>query len=321
MKIFSTVLLFACAAMAGPLVLAQSYPDRPVRIIIPFPPGGATDTLARVVSLKMGKTLGQPIVVENRAGATGAIGSDVIAKASPDGYNLLLATASTHSIAPAINSRLPYDAARDFTPIAQLGSAAAILLVPNNSPAKTVQNLVDIARQDPGRLNYGSSGKGSYSHLVAAVFQGKTDTVMTHIPYKGTAAVIPDMVGGSIDFMFESIPVALPRVRDGQLRALGVTSPKRTALAPEFPAIAETVPGFESVIWYGLYGPKGLPQDIVQRINAAANQALEDPEVKAQFKRLGIDPAGGTPQQFAQIVAADSAKWKRIAADLKVTLD
>jgi len=321
MKFFSTVLLFACAFMGGSLAQAQSYPDRPVRIIIPFPPGGATDTLARVVSLKMGKTLGQSIVVENRAGATGAIGSDAIAKAAPDGYNLLLATSSTHAIAPAINSRLPYDAARDFTPIAQLGSAAAILLVPNNSPAKTVQNLVDIAHKSPGRLNYGSSGKGSYSHLVAAIFQAKTKTFMTHIPYKGTAAVIPDMIGGSIDFMFESIPVALPRVREGQLRALGVTSPKRTQLAPEFPAIAETVPGFESLVWYGLYGPKGLPDDILQRINAAANQALDDPEVKAQFTRLGIDPAGGTPQQFTQMVAADLTKWKRIATDLKVTLE
>ena len=295
MKLLPTVLLFAWAAVGGSLAHAQSYPDRPVRIIIPFPPGGATDTLARVVSLKMGKTLGQTIIVENRSGATGAIGSDAIAKAAPDGYNLLLATSSTHAIAPANNSRLPYDAARDFTPIAQLGSAAAILLVPHNSSGKTVQNLVDIARKSPGRLNYGSSGKGSYSHLVAAIFQAKTHTFMTHIPYKGTAAVIPDMIGGSIDFMFESIPVALPRVREGQLRALGVTSSKRTPLAPELPAIAETVPGFESLVWYGLYGPKGLPNDILQRINAAANQALDDPEVKAQFTRLGIDPAGGTP--------------------------
>ena len=307
--------------MGGSWAHAQSYPDRPVRIIIPFPPGGATDTLARVVSLKMGKTLGQTIIVENRAGATGAIGSDAIAKAAPDGYNLLLATSSTHAIAPAINSRLPYDAVRDFTPIAQLGSAAAILLVPNNSPAKTVQDLVDIAHKSPGRLNYGSSGKGSYSHLVAAIFQAKTNTFMTHIPYKGTAAVIPDMIGGSIDFMFESIPVALPRVREGQLRALGVTSPKRIPLAPEFAAIAETAPGFESLVWYGLYGPKGLPDDILQRINAAANQALDDPEVKAQFTRLGIDPAGRTPQQFTQMVAADLNQWKRIATDLKVTLE
>lgn len=321
MKALSTALLLALAALASPLGYAQSFPDRPVRIIIPFPPGGATDTLARVVSQKMAKTLGQPVVIENRAGATGAIGSDAIAKAVPDGYNLLLATSSTHVIAPAINPRLPYDAARDFTPIAHLGSAAAMLLVPNNSPAKTVRNLIDIAAKNPGRLNYGSSGKGSYSHLVAAIFQAKTNTFMTHIPYKGTAAVVPDMIGGSIDFMFESIPVALPRVREGQLRALGVTSPKRTALAPEFPAVAETVPGFESVIWYGLYGPKGMPEDVVQRISAAANQALDDAEVKAQFARLGIDPAGGTAQQFAQMVAADTVKWKRIASELKVSLD
>lgn len=321
MKALSTALLLALAALASPLGYAQSFPDRPVRIIIPFPPGGATDTLARVVSQKMAKTLGQPVVIENRAGATGAIGSDAIAKAVPDGYNLLLATSSTHVIAPAINPRLPYDAARDFTPIAHLGSAAAMLLVPNNSPAKTVRNLIDIAAKNPRRLNYGSSGKGSYSHLVAAIFQAKTNTFMTHIPYKGTAAVVPDMIGGSIDFMFESIPVALPRVREGQLRALGVTSPKRTALAPEFPAVAETVPGFESVIWYGLYGPKGMPEDVVQRISAAANQALDDAEVKAQFARLGIDPAGGTAQQFAQMVAADTVKWKRIASELKVSLD
>ncbi|MBY0412261.1 MAG: tripartite tricarboxylate transporter substrate binding protein [Burkholderiaceae bacterium] len=321
MKAISTALVLALAALASPLAYAQSFPDRPVRIIIPFPPGGATDTLARVVSQKMAKTLGQPVVIENRAGATGAIGSDAIAKAAPDGYNLLLATSSTHVIAPAINPRLPYDAARDFTPIAHLGSAAAILLVPNNSPAKTVRNLIDIAAKNPGRLNYGSSGKGSYSHLVAAIFQAKTNTFMTHIPYKGTAAVVPDMIGGSIDFMFESIPVALPRVREGQLRALGVTSPKRTALAPEFPAVAETVPGFESVIWYGLYGPKGMPADVIQRISAAANQALDDAEVKAQFARLGIDPAGGSAQQFAQMVAADTIKWKRVASELKVSLD
>ena len=313
--------LALCAAAAPAGFAQQAWPAKPIRLIVPFPAAGATDLFARTLAQKMGERLGASLVIDNKPGAGGAIGSDLAAKAPPDGYTLLLATTSTHSIGPAMGQKLPYDTVRDFTPIAHVGNAPNIMLVPNNSPAKTVREWIDHARKNPGRLNYASSGNGTIVQLTAELFKAQAGVFVTHIPYKGTALAIPDLIAGNVDVLFDSLPTGMPHVRDGRLRALGVTSLKRSPLAPELPPIADTLPGFESSTWFGLYGPKALPPEVVARVNAAANQALADPEVKDRLARLGIEPVASTPQQFATMVAADAAKWKKTVVERGIKSD
>jgi tripartite-type tricarboxylate transporter receptor subunit TctC len=314
----AAVALLCMAASSASL--AQGYPNKPIRLIVPFPAGGATDLFARTLGQKMGEKLGTQLIIDNKPGAGGAIGSDQAAKAPADGYTLLLATTSTHSIGPAVMQKLPYDTVRDFTPIGHVGDAPSIMLVPVTSPAKTVREWIDYARKNPGKLNYASSGNGTIVQLTAELFKAQAGVFVTHIPYKGTALAIPDLISGKIDVLFDSLPTGMPHVRDGRLRALGVTTLKRSPLAPELPPIADTLPGYESNTWFGFYGPKNLPADIVARVNKAANEAIADPEVKDKLARLGIEPAvAGTPEQFAKMVAIDAAKWKKIVVDRKIT--
>lgn len=320
MKLLASLLLAATTLLA-PAAHAQGYPTKPIRLVIPFPAGGATDIFGRAVSQKLGERLGQTVVVDNKPGAGGSIGSDIVAKAAPDGYTLLLATSSTHSIGPSFAAKLPYDAIADFTPIVHVGNAPNIMIVPNSAPAKTVKEWVEYARKNPGKLNYASSGNGTIVHLSAEFFKAQTGTFLVHIPYRGTALAIPDLVSGKVDVLFDSVASALPHIKDGRVRALGISSGKRSPLFPELPAIAETVPGYETMTWFGMYGPKGMPPELVNRINAAVNQALQDPDVKDRLARLGIEPAGGTAQQFASMTEADRAKWKKIIQDRKLTAD
>jgi tripartite-type tricarboxylate transporter receptor subunit TctC len=317
----SRALASLSAGLAIPPAFAQSYPAKPIRLVVPFPPGGATDLFARTVSQKLADRLGQPVVVDNRPGAGGTLGSDIVAKAPADGYTLLLSTSSTHSIGPNLNPKIPYDAVRDFTPISHLGNAPSIMLVPNTSPAKTVKDWIDHARKNPGRLNYASSGNGTIVHLTAELFKSQAQVFVLHIPYRGTALAVPDLVSGKIDVLFDSLPTGLPHVKEGRLRALGVTSAKRTPLAPDLPPISDVLPGYESVTWFGLFGPRGLPVDMVQRLNTAATQVLSDPDAVDRLTRLGIEPAGGPPAQFSRMLAGESAKWKKIIDERKITLE
>ncbi|WP_239024249.1 Bug family tripartite tricarboxylate transporter substrate binding protein [Ramlibacter humi] len=305
------------AAPAG-----QGYPNKPIRLVVPFPAGGATDIFARQVSKKLGERLGGNIVVDNKPGAGGAIGSDIAAKAPADGYTLLLATSSTHAIGPSYaNNKLPYDVVADFTPIVHVGDAPNIMVVPTSAPVKNVKEWIEYARKNPGKLNYASSGNGTIVQLSAEYFKGLTGTYLVHIPYRGTALAMPDLVSGKVDVLFDSIASALPHVKDGRVKALGISSAKRSPLFPDLPPIAETVPGYVVNTWFGLYGPKGLPAELVNRINTAINQSLQDNDVKDRLARLGIEPVGGTPQQFAAMAEADRAKWKMIIADRKLTID
>jgi tripartite-type tricarboxylate transporter receptor subunit TctC len=320
MKLIAPLLL-AASALLAPSAHAQGYPTKPIRLVIPFPAGGATDIFGRAVSQKLGERLGQTVVVDNKPGAGGSIGSDIVAKAAPDGYTLLLATSSTHSIGPSFAAKLPYDAVADFTPIVHVGNAPNVMVVPTSSPAKSVKEWVDYARKNPGKLNYASSGNGTIVHLSAEYFKAQTGTFLVHIPYRGTALAMPDLVSGKIDVLFDSVASALPHIKDGRVRALGISSAKRSSLFPELPAIAETVPGYVTQTWFGMYGPKGLPADVVNRINTAVNQALQEADVKDRLARLGIEPVGGTAQQFAAMTDEDRRKWKKIIVERKLTAD
>ena len=323
---FNLALKTAMAWMAFCLMVsvgaqAQTYPSKPIRLIVPFPAGGATDIFARTLSQKLAEKLGTSVVVDNKPGAGGTLGSDMVAKAPPDGYTLLLATSSTHSIGPNLNPKMPYDAVRDFTPIGQVGNAPSIMLVPNSSPAKTVQEWIDYARKNPGRLNYASSGNGTIVQLTAELFKSQAGVFVVHIPYKGTALAMPDLISGKVDVLFDSLPTGLPHVRDGRLRALGVTTAQRTPLAPGVPPISEVLPGYESTTWFGVFGPPGLRPELVSRINTAANQALKDAEVADKLQKLGIEAVGGTPAEFTSMLASDSAKWKKIINERKISMD
>jgi tripartite-type tricarboxylate transporter receptor subunit TctC len=315
-----SVLAVLGLALALPLA-AQTYPSKPVRLIVPFPAGGATDILSRALSQELGKKLGQSIVVDNKPGAGGTIGALAGAQAAPDGYTLLLTTSSTHSIGPALNPKIPYNAEADFTPIVYVASSPQVILVPLSSPAKSVKEFIEYARQKPGQLNYASSGNGTISNLSTENFKALSGTFMVHIPYRGTGLSIADLISGKVDVLFDSVVSGMPHVRDGKLRALAVTSPKRSALAPDLPAVAEVLHGFESVTWFGVYGPRGLPPEIVNRVNQAVNAALAEPELKERFARLGAETAGGSPKQFADLVRVESAKWKKVITERKITAD
>ena len=302
---------------------SQAWPERPVRLVVPFPAGGATDLVARVIAQRVSRDIGQQIIVDNKAGAGGTIGSAEAAKATADGYTLLLTTSSTHAISPHLMPRLPYDAVKDFTPVAHLADAASVLLVTPSLPVKTMAELIAYAKKHPGQLNYASSGNGTIVHLTTEAFKAQAGIFMTHVPYKGTALAIPDVIAGSVQVLIDAIPSGMPHVKNGRLRALAVTGDKRSALAPELPTIAEAgLTGFSSVTWFGLYAPRGMKPDLVARVHEAFEKAAHAPDVVDSLAKLGVEPAPlGTSAQFATMVSVDSQRWAGIIRERKITLE
>ncbi len=322
-KLRSLSALAAIVAMGlvPAFVAAQSYPSKPIRLIVPFPPAGATDILSRELARQLGERLKQSVIVDNRPGAGGVIGSEMLAKSAPDGYTIQMATSSTHSIGPSLNPKIPYNPQTDFTPIAYVANSANVLLVAPNVKAATVKELIAELKANPGRYNYGSSGNGTIVHLTSELFKASTGTFVLHIPYRGTALVVPDMMTGQIQLLFDNIASALPHIKDGKLRAIAVTSPQRSTLLPNLPTIGETVPGFESVTWFGVFGPRGMSPEIVQRLNAEINAVLKSPEFQDRLRVLGFDAAGGTPADFARLVADDAAKWSKLIKERRINAE
>jgi tripartite-type tricarboxylate transporter receptor subunit TctC len=299
---------------------AQTYPEKPVRVVVPFPAGGAADIVARQIAQGISANLRAQFIVDNRAGAGGAIGADIVTRAVPDGYTLLFASSSALSINPHLGGKLPYDALRDFTAIVLVGYAPNVLVIHPSVPAKSVKDLIAVARAKPGALNFASNGPGTLSHLTGELFNLRAGVKMVHIPYKGAAPAVIDTMAGNVSVLFAAFPSVTGQVRAAKLRALAVTSAKRAEIAPELPTVAEAaLPGFESTQWWGLYGPAGLSTPIVNRLNTEANKVLKTNDVRKRLAADGAEAAGGTPQQLASYHKADYEKWAKVvkAADIK----
>ncbi|HEX7891203.1 MAG TPA: tripartite tricarboxylate transporter substrate binding protein [Ramlibacter sp.] len=316
------LLLALSFTLAATGAAAQSYPSRPVRLVVPFPAGGATDVLARAISLFAQDKLGQTIVIDNKPGAGGTIGSDLVAKADPDGYTLLIATGSTHSIGPLVNPKTPYNVERDFAPIIDVASTTTVMMVSKTVPANNLQEFIKVARSQPGKLNFGSSGNGTNSHLTGELFKAQAGVFMTHIPYRGTGLVFNDMVSGQVHMLMDNVVTAMPHIKEGRLRILGVTSLKRLPFLPDVPTLDEQgLKNFDVSNWFGIYAPRGTPSEVVQKVNAAFNAALKDPELQKKMSLLGAVPTGGTPQQMATIVSSETNKWKRLITERKLVVN
>ena len=299
-------------ALCGSSVQAQ-YPNKPLKMIVPYAVGGPGDILARQLSPKMSEFLGQPIVIDNRPGAGSIAGTEAAAKAAPDGYTLYLSTDGPISINPSLYPKLPYDPVRDFAPVTLLVAARQVLAVNSSVPATSVAELIALARAQPGRLNYASFGSGGLSHLAAELFKSMTGTDMTHIPFKGTAQALQALIAGEVQVMFVGEPGALPHVKSGRLRALASSGPRRTVLFPDLPTVAEAgVPGYDVQGLFGLLLPAGAPRDIVLRLNTEAAKTLADPEVLTRIRGLGFEPQNGTPEAFAALIQSEIAKWTKV---------
>ncbi|HEY8356369.1 MAG TPA: tripartite tricarboxylate transporter substrate binding protein, partial [Ramlibacter sp.] len=301
--------LLLTAALPAGVAHAQggAWPTKPVRIVVTFPPGGAPDTLARVLADKWG-ALGQPVTVDNKPGAGGNIGADFVAKAAGDGHTLVIGTVGTHGINPALYPKMPYDHVKDFTPISFLASTPNLLVVNKTVPASNVKELVELAKKQP--LSFGSSGSGTSIHLSGELFNTMAGVKMQHIPYKGRAQAIPDLLGGRIQMIFDNMPSALPLVKSGELKAIAVTSAQRSPAAPEIPTMAESgLPGFEATSWFALLASPGVPRDVQMRINAETLKVLAMPDVKAKLAGLGLDSAPGTPEALAALIQSETTKW------------
>jgi tripartite-type tricarboxylate transporter receptor subunit TctC len=315
MNDISRVALLLVASLASGASPAQDYPTRPVRMVVPFSPGGSTDTLARIVGQKLTERSGQPVIIENRAGAGGHIGAEQVAKSAPDGYTLLLGGVP-HAISASLYSKLPYDMARDLTAIAEVASFPSAIVLHPSLPANSVKELIALARARPGRLSFGSAGIGSPNHLSLELFQAMAGISMVHVPYKGSGQLVGDLLAGQVQLASMGLPVAVPHVQSGKLRAIAVTGAARSPLLPEVPTVSEAgLPGFEVTSWYGVFGPAGLPAGIVAKLNSEIGSAVTAPEVKERLAALGAEPSVKAPDQFARYVRQEITKWAKVVKD------
>jgi tripartite-type tricarboxylate transporter receptor subunit TctC len=312
---------FSLAALALGAA-AQAFPDRSVRIVVPYPPGGFNDTLARVASEKLGKTWGQTVVVDNRPGGNTTIGNVAVAKSPPDGYTILVTPLPFAAMPGLYGDKLPYDALKDFTPLVWAGSTQNALVVRNDLPVNTVQEFVDYARKNPGKINYGSTGSGSSNHLTMELFMKMTGTKMAHIPFKGSAPATTALLGNEIDALFDNVPNVLQQIKAGRMKAIGVSGAQRSVLLPAVPTVAESgVPGFEVNVWFGMQLPAGTPKPVVDKINRDMVAFLREPDVVNRFRDAGVEVVASTPAEFGQLIQREVVKWTQLIRDANIRIE
>lgn len=313
------VAAFALSAPAA-AAIAQQYPNKTVRFVVPFVAGGPTDIQGRMLGEKLGQRLGQQFIIDNRGGANGNIGMELAAKSAPDGYTIVIATVGTWAVNPSLYKQMPYDAVRDFAPIMQVSSSPGVLVVHPSVPAKSVKELIALARAKPGKLDYGSSGVGGFGHISGALFCLMTKTEMVHIPYKSSAPSLTDLIAGQIQVLFNNAISTVPFIKSGQVRALAVTSFKRMQALPDLPSINETgVKGYDNSSWSAVAAPAGTPKEIIVKLNSELNQILKLPDIQEKNISFGADPVGGTPEQFGDYLKSEIAKFARVVKEAKIT--
>ena len=313
--------VIACIAAGSGALRAQAFPTKPVRIIVPAPPGGAIDVIARLLADRLTTAWGQSVLVENKPGGSQIIGTDIVAKSAPDGYNLVIVP-SSHAINPVLFKKLPYDSIKDFSFVVQTHVVPLLLAVANSVPAKNVGELMAYARANPSKLSYASSGQGSSLHVAAELFRSMTDTKILHVPYKGSSAAHPDLISGRTSMIFDTITAILPHVKSGAVRGLAVTTLKRASIAPDIPTIAESgLPGYDANSWGGIVAPGGTPKEVVDTLNAAINKILLSPDVGARLANVGIEVIGGPARQFEDLVMAENRKWAKVAKDAGIVAE
>ncbi|MDO8440887.1 MAG: tripartite tricarboxylate transporter substrate binding protein [Polaromonas sp.] len=311
----ATLLLLA----TGQSFAQQSYPNKPIRFILPYPPGGSTDTFSRIITQKLSDSLGQPVVVDNRPGGNTIIGTDALAKSAPDGYTIGL-VASTYAINPSL-FKLPYDSTKDLTPIIQAGFSSLVLVVHPSMPVKTLKEFLAYAKANPGKLNYGTVGSGGITHLASEMFEDVAGIDTVSVPYKGTALMLTDLIGGQLNYALDTPVTSIPHLKSGKLRGIAVASPKRSPAMPDIPTMAEAGLPFEVVAWLGIIAPAGTPKEIVNKLNADINNILQLPDVRERLAISALEPGGGTPEQFAAIIKADLARWPAIVKKANVKVE
>ena len=316
-------LLAACAlALLASHALAQGYPNKPIKMIVPFPPAGSTDLSGRAVADKLGQRLGQPVVVENKPGAGGNIGSDVAAKSPPDGYTLLVGTVGTHAINGSLYSKMPYDHLKDFAPVILLSTTPNVLVVHPSLPANSVKEVIALAKAKPGELTFASSGSGTSIHLSGELFKSMAGVQMTHVPYKGSGPMLIDLMGGQTSMAFDNLSAAIQHIKAGKLKALATTGPQRAPALPDVPTVSEAgLPGYDSTSWNAIYVPAGTPKEIVERLNKELRAILESPETRKYFAEQGAQAGGGTPQELDAFMRAETAKWAKVVKESGAKVD
>ena len=321
-KQFFSVLFFGFGLLVGSLAVAQEFPERTVRIVVPYPPGGFNDTLARVVGERLSKTWNQPVVVENRPGGNTTLGNNLVAKSPPDGYTILITPLPFSALPGLYGPQLPYDALKDFSPLVLAGNTQNVLAVRNDLPVNNVGELLDYARKNPGKLNYGSTGSGSSNHLSMELLMRMTDTKMTHIPYKGSAPATMAILAGEIDVLFDNIPNSLPQLKAGKMKAIAVTGIQRSVLFPTIPTVAESgVPGYEVNVWFGMQLPGGTPKPLVERMNRDIVRVLKEPDIIKRFREQGVEVIASSPAAFSQLVQSEVVKWTQVIRDANIKVE